>query len=57
MKNSRHVRKVLQVGFWLAGVLFLSGLAVAEDHPAFLPVKELFSAMSKHDGQAMQATS
>ncbi len=37
--------------------MFLSGIAVAEDHPAFQPVKELFAAMSKHDGKAMQQTS
>ena len=42
------------VGFWLVGVLCLSSIAVAEDHPAFQPVKELFAAMSKHDGKAMQ---
>ncbi len=40
--------------FLLVGVLLYSGIAVAEDHPAFQPVKELFAAMSKHDGQAMQ---
>ena len=57
MKNSRLVRKTLCVGFWLGGVLFLSGIAVAEDHPAFQPVKELFAAMSKHDGKAMQENS
>ena len=34
----------------------MSGAAEAEDHPAFQPVKELFAAMSKHDGEAMQAT-
>ena len=49
------VRDTLRVGFWLGGVLFLSGSAIAEDHPAFQPVKELFAAMSKHDGQAMLA--
>lgn len=31
--------------------------ALAEDHPAFEPVKELFAAMSKHDGEAMRKTS
>lgn len=35
----------------------MSGLAKAADHPAFQPVKELFAAMSKHDGAAMQKTS
>ncbi len=57
MKNSRLVRETLQVGFWIVGVLCLSNSAVAEDHPAFKPVKELFAAMSNHDGKAMQATS
>ena len=58
MKKSRLVRETLRVGFWLVGVLCLSSIAVAEDHPAFQPVKELFAAMSKHDGKAMheQAT-
>lgn len=55
MDTSRLVRDTLRVGFWLGGVLVLSGIAVAEDHTAFQPVKELFAAMSKHDGQAMQA--
>lgn len=44
----------------LLGVILLSrlfcGAAIAEDHPAFEPVKELFAAMSKQDGDAMQAT-
>ena len=46
----------------LLGVVLLTELsigppAIAEDHPAFQPVKELFSAMSRHDGEAMRATS
>lgn len=46
----------------LLGILLLSGLgfrgtAMAEDHPAFQPVKELFAAMSQHDGEAMRKTS
>lgn len=58
MKKSRLVRETMRVGFWLVGVLCLSSIAAAEDHPAFQPVKELFAAMSKHDGKAMheQAT-
>ena len=56
VKITGLVRKTLQLGFWLGGVLFLSGLAEAADHPAFQPVKELFAAMSKHDGKAMQET-
>jgi ketosteroid isomerase-like protein len=51
------VRVTLVVSCWLCGSLFLSGIVQAEDHPAFEPVKELFAAMSKHDGKAMQATS
>ncbi len=57
VRISGLVRKVLHVGFWLCGVLFLSGIVEAADHPAFQPVKELFAAMSKHDGKAMQGTS
>lgn len=58
MKENRLVREAVRVGFWLVGVLCLSSIAAAEDHPAFQPVKELFAAMSKHDGKAMheQAT-
>lgn len=51
------VRETLYIGCCLYGVLFLSGTLEAADHPAFQPVKELFAAMSKHDGKAMQATS
>lgn len=51
------VRETLPVVFWLCGVLFLSGVVEAEEHPAFQPVKDLFAAMSKHDGKAMQETS
>lgn len=36
--------------------LMCCGTASAEDHPAFQPVKELFAAMAKHDGKAMQQT-
>ncbi len=49
--------KILNVGACLYGALFLSGIVEAADHPAFQPVKELFAAMSKHDGKAMQETS
>lgn len=56
MRISVWVRETLQLGFCLCGVLFFGGHAVAEDHPAFGPVKELFAAMSRHDGKAMQAT-
>ncbi|MCU0719210.1 MAG: nuclear transport factor 2 family protein [Pirellula sp.] len=54
MKKSRLMRGALNVGFYLVGVLCLTGFALAEDHPAFQPVKELFAAMSKHDGKAMR---
>jgi ketosteroid isomerase-like protein len=57
VKISGLVCKTLNIGFWLCGILCMSGIAVAEDHPAFQPVKELFAAMSKHDGKAMQETS
>ncbi len=45
----------------LPGVILLSGMvfrgpANADDHPAFQPVKELFAAMSRHDGKAMRET-
>jgi ketosteroid isomerase-like protein len=57
VKISCLLREFLHVGFWLCGVLILSGIVDAADHPAFQPVKELFAAMSKHDGKAMQETS
>lgn len=41
-------------GLCLLVVSFLAGTGNAADHPAFLPVKELFAAMSKQDGKAMQ---
>jgi hypothetical protein len=47
----------MHAGFWLFGVFFLGGMIEAADHPAFQPVKELFAAMSKHDGKAMHETS
>jgi ketosteroid isomerase-like protein len=53
MKIKPLERDTLRVGFGLIGFLFLSGIAVAEDHPAFQPVKELFAAMSRQDSQAM----
>lgn len=56
MKNLCFVRNILSVGVWLSGCLLFSGFASAEEHPAFQPVKDLFAAMSKHDGKAMQAT-
>jgi ketosteroid isomerase-like protein len=55
--RSKLVRETLYVGFWVLGVWFVNGSVEAADHPAFQPVKELFAAMSKQDGKAMQATS
>lgn len=57
MKISGVVREILTVVIWVCGVSMLSGIVEAEDHPAFQPVKELFAAMSKHDGMAMKETS
>lgn len=57
MKIIDWVRSNCHVGFWLGAVLVFSSIAEAEDHPAFQPVKELFAAMSKHDGDAMKNTS
>lgn len=57
MNTNRPVFKLPHSCVCLFGVLFLSGSTTAADHPAFQPVKELFAAMSRHDGEAMQATS
>lgn len=57
MKRDHLVRQFSHVGIWLCGVLCFSGFSEAADHPAFQPVKELFAAMSRHDGKAMQQTS
>ena len=57
MGTSRLMRGLSHVGLCLAGVIFCGGSTTAADHPAFQPVKELFAAMSRHDGQAMQETS
>ncbi|QDT11568.1 hypothetical protein K239x_35680 [Planctomycetes bacterium K23_9] len=56
MNVSVLLRQSLCVGFCLGGVLFARGMAEAADHPAFAPVKEMFDAMSRHDGKAMQET-
>jgi hypothetical protein len=50
------VRGNLRIGFCFFALLLLNASVKAADHPAFQPVKELFAAMSKHDGKAMQAT-
>ncbi len=57
MRISGVLREIVLVVYWVFGALFVSGVVEAEDHPAFQPVKELFAAMSKHDGKAMQETS
>ncbi len=48
--------RIIYLGACLSGTCFSGAMVAAEDHPAFHPVKELFAAMSNHDGQAMQAT-
>lgn len=57
MKVTGLMRQSSRCGFWLCGILLFSTMANGADHPAFQPVKELFAAMAKHDGKAMQATS
>lgn len=57
MKISDLVRGIFPFGLWIFGLLFFSGMVEAADHPAFQPVKELFAAMSQHDGKAMRETS
>ncbi|MFK7738517.1 MAG: nuclear transport factor 2 family protein, partial [Pirellulaceae bacterium] len=57
MKISGLVAGFLRIGLVFCAALFLNGMVEAADHPAFKPVKELFAAMSEHDGRAMQETS
>lgn len=52
----KTVQRTLRGVAWLCVALCLGGVAEAADHPAFQPVKELFAAMSAHDGQAMHET-
>jgi len=56
MKNNGASLLIASAGFWFCCVLSTVSIATAADHPAFQPVKELFAAMSKHDGKAMQQT-
>lgn len=56
MEITRLVRKTLYVWVCVFGAVLLGEKVEAADHPAFQPVKELFAAMSKHDGKAMQDT-
>lgn len=39
-----------------SSLLFWSQAVADADHPALQPVKELFAAMSRHDGKAMRET-
>ena len=57
MKISCLLREIFHFQVLLFGAFVFGGTADAEDHPAFQPVKELFAAMSKHDGEAMRNTS
>ena len=43
--------------FIAVAMMFASSTVLAKDHPAFMPVKKLFAAMSAFDGEAMKATS
>jgi hypothetical protein len=56
MKTSRAQRMFVSFCFWLCLPLLCIATADAADHPALQPVKDLFAAMSKHDGKAMQET-
>jgi len=44
---------------WILTLIIIgfSPMLKAEEHPAFMPVKKLFAAMSAFDGEAMKATS
>jgi hypothetical protein len=56
MKISSSQGVILSFSIWFCSALTFVPKADAADHPALQPVKELFAAMSKHDGQAMQET-
>ncbi len=56
MKNNGRLLGISSIGLSFCCVLFSITTATAADHPAFQPVKELFAAMSKQDGKAMQET-
>lgn len=56
MTKNASTRFVLSTLVWLGWVLYSGDIVVAADHPAMQTVKELFAAMSKHDGKAMQET-
>ncbi len=57
MNISRLIGPTQFAAICFFGTLSLCGMVKAADHPAFQPVKELFAAMSKHDGDAMRETS
>ena len=57
MKNIRLITKLSFSFIALCIALSVTKTVRAEDHLAFQPVKELFAAMSKHDGESMRATS
>jgi ketosteroid isomerase-like protein len=56
MRTSRAQYVIVSFSFCLFWPLLCIATADAADHPAFQPVKELFAAMAKHDGKAMQET-
>lgn len=56
MKISRLFCARMPIGVCLCVILALCGNSDAADHLAFQPVKELFAAISNHDGNAMRET-
>ena len=56
MKTASAYRVIVSFSFGLCWLILCMATADAADHPAFQPVKELFAAMSKQDGKAMQET-
>jgi len=54
----RFLCVLMPVAFWLCVGLSISMSKTlrAEYHASFQPIKELFAAMSRHDGEAMNAT-
>lgn len=56
MLDGIPMRPLLLVVVWHFGVLSWCGIGKTADHPALQPVKELFAAMSQHDGAAMMQT-
>ena len=56
MRTARAYRVIVSFSFGLCWLILCMATADAADHPAFQQVKELFAAMSKQDGKAMQET-